>query len=229
MADIQEGHPCRGMDCKDCVTCRFDVELFPDGVQPNKKKADSMDRKLCNGCVNLERNYEMRFGGRFDAACKVCTYEALGSKRARRIDFNVSPSSDIVTPDWCPLKDSKPYGLPSPSTVSSARPKPQETGPHPSTVPTPTNDVSQLTYAEKRERLKTLPKHLEWNEIQEGHIYVIPKIMSQCRKIVKVLSKTEMCCSCHEISETTGNEYQYICSVYPSDLEAVFITEIHNF
>ena len=87
MIDFQEGHPCRGMDCKDCITCRFDEDLFPDGVQPNKK--ENMDRKLCNGCVNLERNYEMRFGGRFDAACKVCTFEALGSKKISLIKFLV--------------------------------------------------------------------------------------------------------------------------------------------
>ena len=224
MSDFQEGHPCRGMDCKDCITCRFDEYLFPDGVQPNKKKENNMDRKLCNQCVNLERNYEMRFGGRFDAACKICTYEALGATRPRRIDFNVSVGSDIVTPDWCPLKAKLPYGLPSPTTVSSARPKPQETGPQPSA-----NESGELTYAEKRDRMKLLPKHLEWDDIQEGHVYIIPRIMNQSRKLVRVLSKTEMCCSCHEISETTGNEYQYICSVYPNDLDAVFITEIHNF
>ena len=221
MIDFQEGHPCRGMDCKDCETCRFDEELFPDRVQPNKKKENNMDRKLCNACENLEKNYEMRFGGRYDAACKLCKYEALGTSRSRRIDFNVGVGQDIVTPNWCPLNGNTQMGFPSPSTVSSARPKPQETGPHPSTV--------GLTYTEKRERMKNLPKHIEWKDIKEGNIYLIPRIMNQSRKIVKVITKTEMCCSCHEISETTGNEYQYVCSVYPSDLDAVFITEIHNF
>ena len=230
MADIQEGHPCRGMDCKDCETCRFDVELFPDGVQPNKKIKENMaEKRLCNNCVNLERIYEMRSGGRFDAACKVCLFEAFDQKRPRRIDFNVGANSDIVAPNWCPLiEGGKPFGLPSPSTVSSARPKPQETGPRPSTVPTP-SPTGELTYTEKRERMKLLPKHLEWDDIKEGSTYLIPKIMSQSRKIVKVITKTDMCCSCHEISETTGNEYQYLCSVYPTDLDAVFITEIHNF
>lgn len=219
MTDFQEGHPCRGKDCKDCETCIFDEDLFLDKVQPNKI-TNMCNRRLCNECVNLTRSYEMRSGGRFDAACKIVTYEALGTSRPRRIDFNISVGQSIVAPCWCPLRENaQQLGLPSPSQVST-RPKPQETGPHPST---------ELSYAERREKMKELPKHLEWDDIKEGGIYIIPKILSQARKIVKVITKTEMCCSCHEISETTGNEYQYTCSVYPSDLDAVFITELRNF
>ena len=77
--------------------------------------------------------------------------------------------------------------------------------------------------------MKLLPRHLEWEDLKEGHIYVIPKIMSQTRKIVKVITKTDMVCSCHEISELTGNEYNYNCSVYPTDLDAVFITEMRKY
>ena len=212
---FQEGHPCRGKDCKDCETCIFDEDLFIDKVQPNKKNNNMCSRRLCNECVNLTRSYEMRESGRFDAACKIVTYEALGTSRPRRIDFNLSAGQTIVAPSWCPLKinaETKPLGLPTPSQVSNT-PKP----------------TGELTYTERRERMKSLPKHIEWDDIQEGKVYVIPKILSQARKIVKVIAKTEMCCSCHEISETTGNEYQYNCSVYPSDLDAVFITELRNF
>lgn len=214
---FQEGHPCRGKDCKDCETCIFDEDLFLDKVQPNKKNNNMCSRRLCNECVNLTKSYEMRSAGRFDAACKIVTYEALGEKRPRRIDFNLSVGQTIVAPQWCPLLASNPIGLPSPSQVST----PSET-----TTPKPTRE---LTYSERRERMKELPKHLEWEDIEEGKVYVIPKIMSQARKIVKVIAKTELCCSCHEISEITGNEYQYNCSVYPSDLDAVFITELRNF
>ena len=221
MAELfQEGHPCRGKDCKDCETCIFDEDLFIDKVQPNKKNNNNMCRRVCNECVNLTRSYEMRDNGRFDAACKIVTYEALGTSRPRRIDFNLSVGQTIVAPTWCPLKEgAQQLGLPTPSQVST-RPLPQQTGPRPS---------GELTYSERREKMKELPKHLEWADIEEGKVYVIPKILSQARKIVKVITKTEMCCSCHEISETTGNEYQYNCSVYPSDLDAVFITELRNF
>ena len=86
-----------------------------------------------------------------------------------------------------------------------------------------------MTYTEKREKLKELPKHIEWGEIKEGSLYVIPKILSQSRKVVKVIAKTDTCCVCHEISQYTGEEYTYSCNVYPSDLDAVFITELRNF
>ena len=212
MTNFEEGHPCRGKDCKDCETCIFDEDLFLDKVQPNNK-INMCNRRLCNQCVNLTRSYEMRSAGRFDAACKIVTYEALGEKRPRRIDFNVSSGQSIVAPNWCPLNGNVPIGLPTPSQVST-------------TTPTSTGE---LTYSERREKMKQLPKHLEWGDIKEGHVYIIPKILSQARKIVKVIAKTELCCSCHEISETTGNEYQYNCSVYPSDLDAVFITELRKF
>ena len=86
-----------------------------------------------------------------------------------------------------------------------------------------------LTYSEKRELMKELPKHLAWDEIEEGKTYVIPKIMSQPRKVVKDSSKTSGDCVCHEINESTGNEYSYSCNIYPSDLDAVFITEHRKF
>ena len=53
--------------------------------------------------------------------------------------------------------------------------------------------------------------------------------MSQPRKVVKVSSKTSGVCVCHEINESTGNEYSYSCNIYPSDLDAVFITEYRKF
>ena len=96
-------------------------------------------------------------------------------------------------------------------------------------IPLSQKPISELTYSEKRELMKELPKHIEWADIKEGNKYVIPRILSQSRKIVKVITKTDMCCTCHEISEFDGNEYTYNCSVYPSDLDAVFITEIHDF
>lgn len=234
MTEFQLGHPCAGKDCRECETCIFDEDLFLDKTQPNKKFKNNMCRRLCNECVNLTKSFEMREAGRFDAACKLVTYEALGTSRARRIDFNISHGQDIVAPNWCPLKDAKHMEFPS-----ASRPRPQDTGPQPNlnpnaALPSPSTSVSnnssgELTFTEKRERMKLLPRHIKWEDIKEGHTYVIPKIISQSRKIVKVITKTDMVCSCHEISELTGNEYSYNCSVYPTDLDAVFITELRKY
>ena len=231
MSDFGEGHPCRGKDCLQCETCIFDRDIFEDGITPNerakkeeKNKLNNMcGDRLCNDCVNLSRHYERCEVGHFDAACKAVSYEAFGHSRPRRIDYNITPNQSIISPHWCPLKESKAQLL----LPAQTRPRPQDTGPH-STTPSTTTPTF-TSYSDRREKMKALRKHIEWKDIEEGKVYVIPKILSQSRKIVKVITKTEMSCICHEISEYTGNEYNYNCTVYPSDLDAVFITELHNF
>ena len=222
LSTFDEGHPCRGKDCLECETCIFDRDLFADRVTPNERKNENKNNnnmcnseRICNECVNLTRSYENCVGSHFDAACKAETYTAFGVSRPRRIAYNILPNETINTPSWCPLKKTAAQLL-LPSTPT--RPRPQDTGPH-----TPT------TVTDRRERMKALRRHIEWEDIEEGKIYVIPKIMSQSRKIVKVITKTNMSCICHEISEYTGNEYTYNSTFYPSDLDAVFITELRNF
>ena len=169
--------------------------------------------KLCNGCINLVKVYDDCENGRFDAACGLTSFKTIYPPRPRRIDFNLTLANSIVAPFWCPMRENNEQAaLPSPSQV---------------TTPQPTKN--ELTYTERRERLKQLPKHMEWDDIKEGHVYVIPKIMSQPRKIVKVMTKTNLCCSCHEINIDTNTEYSFSCSIYPSDIDTVFITELHNF
>ena len=241
----QEGHPCRGKDCKDCETCIFDEDMFLDKKQPNKRE-NVMSSNLCNLCANLEKSFEHREEGRFDAACRACSYETWNCSRPRRIDYNLSETQDIVRPTWCPLKKKEEpkyvvgeINLDEKREIKSLTPK--KTPSLPSLPPKPIvsekeileelrkKPIESLTYSEKRTLMKELPKHLKWDDIEEGKLYVIPKIMSQSRKIVKVYNKTSAVCVCHEISEITGNEYTYNCNIYPSDLDAVFITELREF
>ena len=229
MTEFGLGHPCAGKDCRECETCIFDEDLFIDKVQPNKRK-DIMSSNLCNFCANLEKSFEHREPGRFDAACRAVTYETWNCSRPRRIDYNLSQTHDIIRPSWCPMNNPNNKHMALPSHSQTSQPL----------VPTYTQKpenieelrkkpVNMLTYSEKRELMKELPKHLAWDEIEEGKTYVIPKIMSQPRKVVKVSSKTSGVCVCHEINESTGNEYSYSCNIYPSDLDAVFITEYRKF
>ena len=234
MTEFGFGHPCQGKDCRDCETCIFDEDLFIDKVQPNKRK-DIMSSNLCNFCANLEKSFEHREPGRFDAACRAVSFETWSCTRPRRIEYNISQTQDIVRPSWCPLNpNNKHMALPSPSQVSTTPPPPPSSTFVPRTQTVDIEElrkkpVEELTYSEKRELMKELPKHLEWDEIKEGKTYVIPRIMSQPRKVVKVSSKTSGVCVCHEISQYTGEEYSYTCNIYPSDLDAVFITELRKF
>lgn len=218
MTELVQGHPCSGKDCKDCETCIFDKDLFIDKVQPNKKE-EIMNCKICNLCTNLEKTFDHSETNRFDASCRAVPYDdAWGKTRNRRIGFNLSVAQDIVCPNWCPLnKPSACMALPSPNQVST------------SSTSKISKHVSLLTYTEKRELMKELPRRIEWNNIEVGKTYVIPKIMSQSRKVVRVSSKTDSICICHEINESTKSEYSSTCNIYPSDLDAVFITELHEF
>ena len=152
-----------------------------------------------------------------------------------------------MRPTWCPLNNNKKnpsyvFGEMTTKKIEKEQSKEVKSLPAvPATPPKPIpteaevleelrkKPVESLTYSERRTLMKDLPKHLKWDEIEEGKTYVIPKIMSQGRKIVKVSSKTSGVCVCHEINETTGNEYSYTCNIYPSDLDAVFITELREF
>lgn len=234
MNNFGEGHPCAGKDCIKCDTCIFDRNIFENGITPNEslkkieedKRKNMNNERLCNNCVNLSRSYSNCYEGRYDASCKVATYEAFGTTRPRRIDSNLTPNQTIISPNWCPLKSSNAQ-LCLPVLSKQTNPIPSSTTPK---TPNTAEHVSTYTSQnDRREKMKLLKRHLEWADIQEGKMYVIPKILSQSRKIVKVITKTDMSCICHEISEYTGNEYTYNCTVYPSDLDAVFITELHNF
>jgi hypothetical protein len=215
-------------------------------VKPNKRE-NIMSSKLCNFCANLEKSFEHREPGRFDAACRAVMYDTWNSSRPRRIDYNLSQTQDIVRPTWCPLNNNKKnpsYVFGEMTTKKFEKEQSKEVKSLPAVPATPPKPipteaevleelrkkpVESLTYSERRTLMKNLPKHLKWDEIEEGKTYLIPKIMSQGRKIVKVSSKTSGVCVCHEISEITGNEYSYTCNIYPSDLDAVFITELREF
>ena len=232
MTEFGEGHPCAGKDCHECETCIFDRELFPDGVTPNEelknKTLNNMcnNSKICNNCPNLSKHYEHCDNGRFDAACDLVSYEAFGVSRPRRIDYNLAPNQSIASPNWCPFRATSSQTPPPPPSQVTHRPNPQETGPQ--------NNAQKClpaytSYSDRREKMKELRPHVSWDEIEEGKIYVIPRILSQSRKIVKIITKTDLSCICHEISEYTGNEYTYNSTFYPSDLDAVFITEMREF
>jgi len=158
--------------------------------------------KFCNSCPNLVKTESNISPHAYDVTCGIVSYEAFGVSRHRRIDTNVKLSEDIETPSWCPSNKKK------------------ET-----TTTTPT----YMSYSDKREKMKTFKRKIEWDDIKEGEVYVIPKILNQARKIVRVITKNDLSCICHEINENTLNEYSYNVTFYPSDLDAIFLNTIHNF
>jgi hypothetical protein len=83
-------------------------------------------------------------------------------------------------------------------------------------------------YNEKRKKMEKLPRHVEWEDIKEGKLYVIPQIIKQKGKIVRAGRKTEYTLMCNAVDENLQDTC-FIHNVYRKDIDAIFIVEYHNF
>jgi hypothetical protein len=220
-------HPCAGKSCTECETCIFDQELFLEDTQ----KKENMDTcTSCHLCGNLIKNYIGDDRLQFNACCGRFMVMFSSYSRPRIIKAKTGPMVPLTPPAWCPknrgvtqmsvssamlAQEMNDKALPAPSQVSSQK---EEVEPIVKTYKT-------MTYTERREKLMALPKHLKWDDIVEGEIYVIPKILSQARKVVRVVMKSDTLLRCSEIDEY-GKESQVLCSVYPRDIDVVFMTKV---
>lgn len=214
-------HPCSGKKCNECETCKYDTDIFAEV----RNKSHSLTTSACHFCNDLVKSYIGDDRTKFNACCNRVLINLPNGQRPRVISANVHQTDVIKKPRWCPkdrgvnkeyytpdeLSNTIRKGLPSPSTVSTNSSTNLETN-------------RTMTYSEKRERLMALPKHLEWEDIKEGETYVIPKILYQSRKVVKIVMKTDAIIRCVEINES-GDEKNYLTTIYPKDIEVVFITK----
>lgn len=224
--EINPNHPCAGKNCNECESCIFDQDLFLD---KNQSKKDMDACTSCHLCPNLVKNYTGDDRIRFNACCGRYTIIFNTYSRPRIIKANTGPMLPLTPPDWCPRN----RGITKMCVSSEALAQDVNKAlPAPSQVSTPTEPVVKtyktMTYTERREKLMELPKHLTWDEIEEDGIYVIPKILSQSRKVVRVVMKSDTLLRCSEIDEY-GKESQVLCSIYPRDIDTVFITKVLKF
>jgi hypothetical protein len=224
--EINPNHPCADKDCKECESCIFDQDLFLDN---NKNKKNMDNCTSCHLCSNLVKNYTGDDKIRFNACCGRYMVMFNTYSRPRVIKANTGPMLPLDPPAWCPRN----RGITSMSVsseelaknVNKALPAPSQVSTPKETVEPVVKTYKTMTYTERREKLMALPKHLEWDDIVEGEIYVIPKILSQARKVVRVVMKSDTLLRCSEIDEY-GKESQALCSVYPRDIDVVFMTKI---
>lgn len=188
---------------------------------------------LCDECKSLIKNHIGDEKVRFNACCASCRIMFNGYSRPRIIKANTGPMLPINTPEWCPKNrgvttqwissDEFRNSIKSSSQVQQSSSNKENN-----------NTLKQyvkkeyMTYTEKRDKMMTLPKHLKWEDIKEGEIYVIPKILYQTRKVIKVINKGDTFIRYSEI-DGNGNETNYISSVYPKDIDMVFITKFLKF
>ena len=201
-----EVHPCLGKDCMQCETCIYDRPLEDVLPKPKEHKTVPPNRN-CNYCGYLIKQFKDRGDTIFNACCSKVRIEASTYSRPRTIDFRLKEGDDIETPHWCPkLKE---------ATRLSSEPK------H---VSSDTN----ITYTERRNRLKALPPHLDWNQITPGKTYLIPSILGRKRKLLIVKYKTEFTLVCNEILDN-GNTADFITNIFKTDIDTNFIVEYKKF
>lgn len=174
--------------------------------------------ETCNKCNDLRKTYLGEDKLRFDASCNRSVVRYPNREEFKLIKACTGVLLDIPCPDWCPKKR---------GVIREYRHQNEGDG-ETKCLPLPSKGKVKLSYSEKKEKLLNLPKHIKWEDIKEDKIYVIPKILFQSRKVVRVIIKNDEMIRCSEIDEY-GNESNKLTSIYPKDIESVFITELLKF
>lgn len=216
--DKNHSHPCYGKSCENCETCMFDEYLFN---YDKLKKQNMEENDSCHLCGSLIKNYIGDDRLRFNACCGRSIIGYTTFTRPRVIKANIGPMVPLPIPSWCPKKRGVVNEYVSPSVVE------EEPTPKLPLLPIVAKEEPKkpMTYAEKKEKLMGFPRRIEWDDIEEDAIYVIPKIMSQSRKVVRIIVKSDTFLRCSEIDEY-GEESKTLTSIYPKDIDAVFITKL---
>lgn len=200
-------HPCEGKDCLMCDTCIFDVPL-DENLNPKEERRLRAD-ETCNFCGYLIKQYKDRGDTIFNACCGMCRIEASTYSRPRTIDFRKKETDDIEKPSWCP----KLHGA---------------TGIIATGTQAPTVTTGSSTYAQKRDKLKSLPNHLDWSEIEVGKVYVVPSILGKKRKILMPTYKSDYTLTCYDVEEN-GKVTLNVTNIFKTDIDTNFIIERKNF
>lgn len=182
-------------------------------------------RTTCHGCPNLVKRYNSTDTIQFAAQCAVSLTKMPDSSLIpMTIDEKAGPMKKLDTPSWCPLNQ----GLKTKIYRPEIKYENEQTKDNKTEGNEPKREFKALTYNEKRERLKQLPKRLNWEDIKIGELYVIPRIMYQKCKIIKVNTKTKDTITYSEI-DFKGGETKSFTSLNPNDIELVFMTKYLKF
>lgn len=157
--------------------------------------------KTCNSCKHLIKNYTDESHVPFAALCSKTRESNDKISATSVIAYKTGPMLDIQTPSWCPLNMEE-------KTIIK--------------------QFKDLTYAEKNDFFKSLPRHTTWDDVKENEYYVLPKTHYSSGKIYKVTSKTQYLIHLSEVNENlcvvSGSK-----NIYPNDVELSFLVEYHKF
>lgn len=198
---------CRGCACyycKDVTACNkcsiFKMYKNKDEFELKEKK---MGKKFCNGCSWLLKDILPNDRPKFDACCiKEIVATSSGCRRFKVIKAGAGPMIDIERPDWCKLNAEE---------AKEVKKRP-------------------LSYAEKQSAFKNMERRIPWDDLCEGTTYVIPKILYQPRRVVKIFTKSPFLLQVYEIDNHGERKYKdTLLYIYKNDIEAILITKKRNF
>lgn len=159
--------------------------------------------KICNYCESLQKEYYGSYGISSRAVCGACQ-NTMGMPKY--IDTVFSDIETIDTPAWCPKRQND-------SSAANDQTSPKKT----------------YTYAEKRSIIMDFPRNVAWDDIKEGSLYVIPKILYSPMKVVKVESIDNTKAICRELSFDDGFRERYTTYIYPNDIDAIMLVPFHTY
>ena len=195
---FSEGHPCHGKSCNECETCIFDEPITDNSVRI---------LPCCNKCEYLIKNYITGFV--FNASCAKHLISTDNIERPRIIQRNVSGiNADIYRPDWCPKINAGQKQVLS--------------------LPAPSKAATYDEYIEKRNKMVELPSVMDWKEIKEGDICVVPKLLRSERKVLLVKGRDEYVLKCVELNENLEPTSTFT-NIYSNDIDVHFIVKMHKF
>lgn len=201
---FSEDHPCYGKSCNECETCIFD-----EPIPSHEDKLNIFPR--CNECGYLIKMYTGHGSLCFNAACGKHMIITDNAERGRIIQRNVyGKETPVYQPDWCPKlleKGQKPV-LALPAKVS--------------------NSIAYDDYIEKRNKMMELPSVMNWKDIKDGDICVVPKILRHKRQILLVKEASEYVLKCIELKEDLTPTSTYV-NIYSNDIFVKFIVKYHKF
>lgn len=113
----------------------------------------------------------------------------------RMVDISISPTAIVQAPSWCPLNKE---------------------------VKTEQKKNRFLSYQDKVDALMKFKPMIAWDDIEENHIYHVPKLPGEERKEIFITRKSSFSCSYQIINDKHENT-TYI--LYPSSLMSKFLLE----
>ena len=166
--------------------------------------------------------------GAFKACCGIFFLKTSVSIKPRTVNYRAYDHMQIINPEWCPLlpenKDKpKVYDITSAFDNAAEKRRKEEEARKAAEL-----EKKAAAELEKKKMKEKLPRRVEWESINVGDNYVIPRIESKPCKFMKVVDKNVALIKLKEI-EQDGSLSIMVSTIFKDDIEAKLMTALKKF